>query len=194
MLEAVFWSTQLSLPQPTKPAVLPLLSTASSLEVYQQAVISTSLIGQIIKQSVHQVKHPARPETRCVASDRLVFITYLLRPHRSVFQALVRDGSTCQEAPDLSGPIMNHLKEGRWSMSSTSKKSSLNISGTLYSFNNSGAASPNWIKVFQIRKICCWKLYRESSRIGKEPSRQKCIEDPRHAELSYMTHSPSVSS
>jgi len=34
---------------------------------------------------------------------------YLLRPQRRVFHALVRAGSTCQEAPDLSGPIMSHL-------------------------------------------------------------------------------------
>lgn len=51
-------------------------------------------------------------------------LDYLLRPHKSVFQALVRAGSTCQEAPDLWGPIMSHLNGGRLSLSKTSKKSS----------------------------------------------------------------------
>lgn len=46
---------------------------------------------------------------------------YRFRPQRRVFQALVRPGSTCHDAPDLAGPMISHLNGGRSSLSNASK-------------------------------------------------------------------------
>lgn len=86
-------------------------------------------IEGIFKKSNHQMTdHSLTPLPRPSPHAE---ISYLFRPTRSVFHALVRAGSTCQDAPDLSGPIISHLNGGRLSESNTSKRSSLNKSGTV---------------------------------------------------------------
>lgn len=70
-------------------------------------------------------------DLQLLSVERLELTTHLFRPLTREFHALVRDGSTCHEAPDLAGPRTNQRKGGRWESPRTENKSSENKAGTL---------------------------------------------------------------